>query len=100
MANSIAYGGRYYQKRKGYTPVAPTIASLDDTAYATGDTCIITGTGFTSTVNVTVGSTVVSLTSKSAISIVFRMPSMAPGFYDVQVTTIHGRSNTKNIQFV
>jgi peptidoglycan hydrolase-like protein with peptidoglycan-binding domain len=70
-----------------------TISALTATAGYAGDSVTITGTNFTASSTVYVGSKVATSTATSDTSITFTVPSLGTGSYDVYVENENGTSN-------
>ncbi len=70
-----------------------TISALSATAGYAGDSVTITGSNFTASSTVYVGSKVASSTATSDTSITFTVPSLGTGSYDVYVENENGTSN-------
>lgn len=104
MADSVAFGGRFYSRRKPAVPrrggPPPGLGSLDydqaDTAG--GESITITGVNLLGASLCTVGLTSASITANTLTQLTFTMPAKTAGTYDVQITTSGGLSNILSIE--
>jgi hypothetical protein len=72
----------------------PTITSLSTTSGTVGSLVTITGSNFTSTANtVNFGSTAITNLSSSGATLLFSVPNVTAGTYNVSVTNANGISN-------
>ena len=71
-------------------PVAPALTSSPATVSPTGGSLTITGSGFTGTSAVTIGSTAAVYTVDNAGSITITVPALTAGTYTITITTPGG----------
>jgi hypothetical protein len=110
MADSIAFGGRFYRRRKGYAydhslrvAQAPILLSVNydqgDTAGG-GESIVLTGINFTNAVGVSFGGTAATITANTSTTVTCTLPAKSAGATSVTVSTLGGgTSNGLSFEF-
>lgn len=110
MADSIAFGGRFYKRRKGYAydhsltaVLAPILLSVNfDQGDVAGDgqSIVLTGQNLANAVGVSFGGTAATITANTATTVTCTLPAKSAGVTTVTVSTLGGgTSNGLSFEF-
>ena len=100
MADSIAFGGRFYKRRKGYaydhslkvalTPILLSVNYDQGDTKGGGESIVLTGLILTNAVSVSFGSTAATITGNTSTTVTCTLPAKSAGSTSVTVSTLSG----------